>query len=97
MNYTVYILYSPGTDVYYKGQTSNISERLKRHNSGREKATKHRISWKLVWTTNKATRGEALKLERKLKNLSRERTTQFIQKYKDGVVGPDDSRGMLGC
>ena len=30
MNYTVYILYSSGTDVYYKGQTSNISERLKR-------------------------------------------------------------------
>ncbi|KJF44645.1 GIY-YIG nuclease family protein [Draconibacterium sediminis] len=97
MSYFVYILYSPSADVYYKGQTSDISERLKRHNSGREKATKHGIPWELVWATNKATRGEALKLERKLKNLSRERTTQFIQKYKVGVAGPDDSRGMSGC
>ena len=96
MSYFVYILYSTSTDVYYEGQTSNISERLKRHNAGREVSTKSGIPWKLVWYVEKATRGEALKLERKLKNLSRERTIQFIQKYSIGVAGPDDSRGMSG-
>ena len=82
MKYFVYILYSPSTDTYYKGQTSNLEERLTRHNNGYEKATKHGAPWKLIWSTIKDTRGEALKLERKLKNLSREKTIQFIKKYK---------------
>lgn len=97
MIFIVYILYSAGIDVYYRGQTSDISGRLKRHNSGRENATKPGILWELVYTTNKVARVEASKLERKLKNLSRERTSQFIQKYKVGVAGPDDSGGMSGC
>jgi putative endonuclease len=82
MNYYVYILYSPSTDTYYKGQTSNLTERLSRHNNGFEKATKHGAPWQLVWSTIKETRGEAITLERKLKNLSRERTIQFIKKYQ---------------
>ena len=82
MDYFVYILYSPSTDSYYKGQTSNLRERLTRHNNGYEKATKHGVPWKLVWNTKKETLGEALTLERKLKNLSRKRTVQFIEKYQ---------------
>ena len=82
MSYYVYILYSESTDSYYKGQTSDIEDRLRRHNSGYEKATSNGIPWKLVWSTAKETRGEALQLERKLKNLSRERTIQFIKKYR---------------
>ncbi|WP_340111342.1 GIY-YIG nuclease family protein [Maribellus mangrovi] len=81
MSFTVYILYSLATDTYYKGQTSNLEDRLRRHNGGYEKATKRGIPWKLVWTATKKTRGEALKLEKKLKNLSRERTLEFIKKY----------------
>ena len=82
MSYTVYILYSPSTDSYYKGQTSDLEDRIRRHNAGCEKATKHGIPWKLALTIPKESKGEALFLERKLKNLSRERTIQFIQKYK---------------
>ena len=37
--YTVYILYSPSLNQFYKGQTSNIDNRLIRHNSGYEKFT----------------------------------------------------------
>jgi len=81
MSYHVYILYSSSTDSYYKGQTANLEERLERHNNRRESSTQHGVPWKLVWETRKATRSEALKLERKLKNLSRERTIQFIKKY----------------
>ena len=89
MKYFVYILYSPSVDSFYKGQTSNIEDRIKRHNAAQEKATKNGIPWNLVWSTRKETRGEALILERKLKNLSRERTIDFITKYKDGVASPD--------
>jgi len=89
MEYYVYILYSPSIDSYYKGQTSDLDDRLNRHNNRQEKATKHGTPWTLVWSTRKETRSEALLLERKLKNLSRERTIQFINKYKVGVASPD--------
>jgi putative endonuclease len=91
MKYYVYILYSPSIDSYYKGQTSDLVDRLKRHNSGHEKATKNGVPWTMVWNTTKESRVEALILERKLKNLSRERTIQFIDKYKVGVASPDVS------
>jgi len=81
MKYFVYILYSESTDSYYKGQTSDLELRLARHNSGYEKSTQHGIPWKLAWSTTKPTKGEALQLEKKLKNLSRQKTIEFIKKY----------------
>jgi len=81
MKYFVYILYSESTDSYYKGQTSDLELRLSRHNSGYEKSTQNEVPWKLVWSTTKPTRGEALVLEKKLKNLSRQKTIEFILKY----------------
>jgi len=81
MKYYVYIIYSASLDSYYKGQTSCLEERLSRHNSGYEKSTCNGTPWKLVWSTTKSTRGEALILEKKLKNLSREKTLAFIKKY----------------
>ena len=89
MSYYVYILFSPSTDSYYKGQTSDLQDRLNRHNNKQEKATRNGVPWYLMWSTEKETRSEALILERKLKNLSREKTTQFMNKYKDGVASPD--------
>jgi len=79
--YFVYILYSVGFDKYYIGQTGNIEDRLERHNSGSEKATKPYKPWMLVWHTLKPSRAEAMELEKKLKNLSKERLKSFIGKY----------------
>jgi putative endonuclease len=99
MSYQVYILYSAGRDIYYKGQTRDLAERLKRHNSGSEKSTRGGIPWQLVWSTEKPDRVTAMRLERKLKNYDRERTKEFIEKW--GVVaGPDDAArrvGVSGC
>ncbi|MGB5498816.1 MAG: GIY-YIG nuclease family protein [Maribacter sp.] len=83
MKYFVYIIYSEAFDTYYKGQTRNVLERVRRHNSGREKATAHYLPWKLVWSTEKESRSEAMVLERKIKNLSKERTKAFIGKYSE--------------
>ena len=91
MGYWVYIIYSPSTDGYYKGQTDDLTDRLSRHNHGWEKATKAGIPWHLVWDCQKPDRSSAVRLERKLKNLSKERTRQFIIKYSDGVASPDDT------
>ena len=80
---SVYILYSESAGIYYKGQTRDLSERLQRHNQGREKATRHGAPWQLIWHTEKPDRESAMLLEKKLKNLSRKRLTEFIAKYSD--------------
>ena len=81
MKYFVYILYSEGFDRFYKGQTQNIDTRLARHNSGTEKATAPYKPWIPIWNTEKPTRTQDIKLEAKLKNLSKKRTWAFIKKY----------------
>jgi len=81
MTFFVYILYSKRCNTFYKGQTSNLELRLKRHNNGLVKSTSRYKPWKLIWATEKATRKEAINLEKKLKNLSREKLKEFINKY----------------
>ena len=81
MNYFVYILYSESFDRFYIGQTKNVVIRLERHNSGREKSTAPYMPWLLVWFCEKPNRMEAMKLEKKLKNLSKARIWDFIKKY----------------
>ncbi|TAN17198.1 MAG: GIY-YIG nuclease family protein [Chitinophagaceae bacterium] len=79
--YYVYILYSPDHNRFYIGQTNNMEARLYRHNSGYEKSTSPYAPWIIKCVIEKSTRGDALILEKKLKNLSPERLRQFIEKY----------------
>lgn len=81
MPFFVYILYSESADKYYKGQTNNLEDRLKRHNAGSEVATAKGRPWKLVWSTEKESRSEAIILEKKLKNMNRLKLKFFIDKY----------------
>lgn len=83
MAYSVYIIYSKSLDKYYKGCTSNLNRRLKDHNLGYSTYTKSGVPWVLILELKKETKSEALVLERKLKNLNRERLKRFIEKYKD--------------
>ena len=85
MDYWVYILYSSPLDRFYKGQTSDIDQRIYRHNHGHEKSTKSGSPWLLVWKTSKSSRREALLLEAKLKHLSRERLLDFMFKYNQDI------------
>ena len=95
MQFFVYILYSEKFDKHYIGQTDSIHTRIKRHNLGTEKSTKPYRPWILLWNSTKSSRSEALELEKKLKNLSKERLRLFIQKYKS--AGPDVAAGKSGC
>ena len=81
MSYFVYIIYSEKFDTFYKGQTKDIKLRLERHNKGSEKSTARYKPWVLMWVTEKETRKDAMVLEKKLKNLSRERLLSFMKKY----------------
>jgi len=89
MPFWVYILYSQSSDSFYKGQTADIFDRLRRHNAGSENATSKGIPWMLVWCCQKPDRSSALILERKLKNLSRNKLIIFMNKYKSDKEGPD--------
>ncbi|MGE0567054.1 MAG: GIY-YIG nuclease family protein [Bacteroidia bacterium] len=90
MKYFTYILYSKSLDQFYKGHTSDIQQRLTRHNNGYENFTSKGVPWQLIWLTEKDSKKEAYTLEKKLKNYSRIKTVQFMLKFKDGVVGPDE-------
>jgi putative endonuclease len=90
MSFSVYILYSSSLDRYYIGQTSDMASRLARHNKGLENYTSRGVPWELRWKTEKATRSEALRLERKIKNLNRVRLEAFMDKYSTGRCGQDE-------
>jgi putative endonuclease len=63
-----YILYTSKFDRIYIGQTSNIRNRIDRHNSGKVKSTKAYIPWKLVHYEKFETRSQAMKREKELKS-----------------------------
>jgi putative endonuclease len=63
--------------------------RFNRHNNGYEKSTKKGIPWKLTWKSEMTSRSEAVKLERKLKNINRKKLLDFIKKFNQGVVSPE--------
>ena len=86
--YFTYILYSKTHDKYYVGSTNDIAARLARHNNGYEKYTKMYIPWNLIWFCEKSSRADAVQLELKLKNLSKTRIKQLIEKY----TGPHEGR-----
>jgi len=72
--YKVYILQSQKTNKYYIGQTSDINDRIKRHNDGRVKSTKNFRPWKLVHMEKLNDRSDACKRELEIKN------------YKGGIL-----------
>ena len=90
MCYFVYILYSETLDVFYKGQTINLADRLHRHNMKWEKATRHGVPWTLICSIEVPSRSDATVLEKKLKNLSRKRLKEFIERHSISVAGPDE-------
>ena len=89
--YKAYILYSPKLNSFYKGQTSNLENRIRRHNNKLEKSTKAGAPWLLLWSTEKKSRSEAVQLELKLKNLDRQRLIQFMLRYSNDIAGHDEA------
>jgi putative endonuclease len=51
-----------------------------------EKATQFGAPWILIWKIEKPDRSSAIILERKLKNLSRQRLIDFMNKYPEGLI-----------
>ena len=59
-----YVLRSRKTERRYIGSCEDLNERIRRHNAGDSKATKHAVPWVLVQSEGFAIRAEASRRER---------------------------------
>ena len=58
-----YVLRSLKTGRRYVGSCDDLGERIRRHNAGESKATKHGVPWVLVHSESFLTRSEAAQRE----------------------------------
>ena len=70
MFYYFYILRSQNTGKLYLGYTSNLKNRIKQHNEGKNKATKPYIPYELVFFSGFKNRNDALSCEKYFKTTS---------------------------
>jgi putative endonuclease len=82
MGWFLYVLKSISRpDKIYLGSTDNTERRLKDHNRGNTKSTKHFIPWELAYIEEYLTKEEARSRERQLKKWkSRKRVENLISK-----------------
>ena len=66
MDYLVYILFSEIKNRFYIGYTSNLEERLIRHNQKSKGFTGNNNDWKVVYTEIFHLKEEAIKREVKI-------------------------------
>lgn len=66
MAFYTYVLQSEFSGLYI-GQTNNLINRLNRHNGGRNKYTKNKGPWKMIFSKEFISRSESLALEKQLK------------------------------
>jgi putative endonuclease len=60
----VYVLLSVKTGRRYVGSCEDVDERVRRHNAGHSKSTRHGIPWILIHSESFSTRAEAVRKER---------------------------------
>jgi len=79
--HTTYILFSKIKNKYYIGSTSDIQERLKKHNSNHKGFTGGIGDWDFVYTEIFETKIEAIKRELQIKKWkSRKMIEELIMK-----------------
>ena len=87
MCYYVYIIKSEHKGLFYYGQTQDLQSRIAYHNKGYSRFTKSHLPWILFAYKKFGSRAEAMKTERKLKNIkSKEKVTVFINKKGFTIV-----------
>jgi len=79
----LYIIYSKKLDKYYVGYSSDIKERLRKHNTSNKSYTGKANDWELKYTEQFATKEEAMYREKQIKKWkSRKLIIQLIRKEK---------------
>ena len=68
MDHLVYILFSSSKNRYYIGYTSDLEERITRHNQKSKGFTGNVNDWKVVYTENYTSKETANKRELQIKS-----------------------------
>ena len=66
--FVTYILYSKSKNKYYIGATSNLNERLKKHNTNHKGFTGGIGDWEVCYSENFENKTDALKREKTIKS-----------------------------
>ena len=83
MKFYFYILYSNSIDKFYIGHTSDIQERIRKHNSNHKGFTGHKNDWQLVCFEEYDSKSKAYERERQVKSWkSRAKIISLIEKNK---------------
>ena len=83
-----YIIYSPTKDKFYVGHTSDLGNRIKKHNTNHQGFTGRDNDWELVYSEAYSNKAEAYARERQVKNWkSRKKIIEMISKA--GSEHPD--------
>jgi putative endonuclease len=86
--YYFYVLHSETLDKFYIGHTSNLEERLRKHNSNHKGFTGKVNDWEIVYLEGFSTKELAYERERKVKKWkSSKRIKELIS--KNGSKHPD--------
>jgi len=81
MTYHFYILFSDTADKYYIGHTSQLEDRLRKHNSNHKGFTGKYNDWKVAYTEIYETKSEAYARERQVKVWkNRKRIEELIER-----------------
>ena len=78
----VYILYSKTIDKFYVGSTSNLNNRIFRHNEGKSLYTRSGRPWELIFSFACNTRSEARSIENHIKRMKSRTYIQNIVSQK---------------
>ena len=68
MSYFVYILQSLKDHKYYIGSSADVFKRLHYHNAGKQRSTKHRTPFELIYFEECNSKKEALIREKQIKS-----------------------------
>lgn len=69
--------------TYYTGHTNDLAGRVEAHNGGRgARYTRGRGPLRLVWFVECSTRGEAMRVEREVKKLSRREKERLVKRER---------------
>ena len=75
----VYIIYSESHNLYYKGETIDVSARVETHNKGFSEYTRNKGPWKLVFVEEHPDRNSALLREKQIKRLNARSLLKLIK------------------
>lgn len=84
---TVYVLQSLKDNATYVGMSQNVLNRLKEHNSGKNRYTKAHITWKIIYEEEAIDWATARKREKYLKTTAGKKWLKKYSEEQGGITG----------